>query len=203
MLSKGSNLAEVLWNFARCKHEKRLTLSQNPHFYQALPTSRDAYGGEFQRDPTSNFLDTPKICVLTNRPGRLYLETGQNPRAFDNVWAPKDAMIFKGACLASSLVACFDMHLDVCGKLEGETIVGVSVQRTRNLGYRVDPHTTTPSPNTNPTKWEPLQDWREPIRRMLDSQDISIHICTEQSKPTPNSHQVCCIDRNLHPTHTD
>ncbi|KAH9955998.1 hypothetical protein BC827DRAFT_1234259 [Russula dissimulans] len=171
VLSKSSNQAEILWNFAR-----------PPHI-------RDAYGGEFQSDPITNFVDTPKVCVLTDRPGRVYLESGENPRAFGNVWAPKDAIIFKGACLAFSFIARFDVHVDVCGKLEGETIVGASVQRTPNLGYRVDPHTTTPSPNTNPAKWEPLQDWREPIRRVLNSRDIDIHICTEQPKLTPSGHQ--------------
>jgi hypothetical protein len=47
-------------------------------------------------------VDAPKVHVLTDRPGRVYLESGQDTRAFGNVWQPKDAIIFKGSCLTSS-----------------------------------------------------------------------------------------------------
>jgi len=98
VLSPTSNLQEILWNFSRFKDERRLTLKQNPHFYKHsdLPTSREAYVGDFKTDPIDSFQDA-KICVLTDKPGRVFLETDQNSRAFGNVWVPKDAMIFKGS----------------------------------------------------------------------------------------------------------
>jgi hypothetical protein len=37
--------------------------------------------------------------VLTDRPGRVYLESDHNPRAFGNFWLPNDAIIFKGSSL--------------------------------------------------------------------------------------------------------
>jgi hypothetical protein len=103
VLGQGSNLQEVLWNFSRFKGEKRLTLKQNPHFYKDsdLPTSHKAYMGEFRTDPIENF-QHPKICVLTDKPGRVFLETVKNTRAFGNVWVPNDAIIFKGSSITIS-----------------------------------------------------------------------------------------------------
>jgi hypothetical protein len=98
-LSKGSKLTEILWNFARYKDGRRLTLSQNPHFYKDLPRNKDGYRDDFQREPTEDFSGSAGIFVLTDRPGRVYLESDQNARAFGNVWAPSKAMIFKGSCI--------------------------------------------------------------------------------------------------------
>jgi hypothetical protein len=101
MLSKTSGLEEVLWNFSHLRDERRLTLEQNPHFYELLPTSPEEYGGEFRRDPIETF-DHDKISVLTDRfgsGGRVFLEVDKERRAFGNVWVPKHAMVFKGSCL--------------------------------------------------------------------------------------------------------
>lgn len=183
VLGKGSKLSEVLWNFSRYKGKKHLTLKQSPHFYKDLP---EKYEDDFQRDPIEQFLDAlgdskgdsldqdtpkpkPKISVLTNRQGRIYLESGQGSRAFGNVWCPQKAIIFK----------------DVCGKLEGEKIVGSSIKGQSNLQYCEEPSHTS----ANTMEWKPLQDWTEPIRRLLRSQspdhDVSnIHIISmEQSSP--------------------
>ena len=100
MLSKISGLKEVLWNFSRYRDKRRLTLKQNPHFYEVLPTSPDEYDGRFRRDPIETF-DLKKVSVLTHDsglPGRVFLETPEGTRAFSNVWVPKDAIIFKGSC---------------------------------------------------------------------------------------------------------
>lgn len=101
VLGNSSNVAEILWNFSRCKGNKRITLKQNPHFYRHLPGNKEAYGNDFRRDPLENFVDAPEVHVLTDKPGRVYLESGQDTRAFGNVWRPKDAIIFKGSCLTS------------------------------------------------------------------------------------------------------
>ena len=100
-LSKTSNLQEILWNFSHFKGEKRLTLKQNPHFYQVLPTLAEQYEGKFRRDPVETF-DHEKINVLTDNlgpTGRVFIETAKESRAFGNVWAPRKAIIFKGSSL--------------------------------------------------------------------------------------------------------
>ena len=98
VLSQRSNAQEILWNFGRFRDHRRLTLKENPHFYKPsdLPASREAYVGEFKTDPIDNF-QHKRICVLTDKPGRVFLETDQSTRAFGNVWVPKDAIIFKGS----------------------------------------------------------------------------------------------------------
>jgi hypothetical protein len=121
VLSKWSRLSEVLLNFSRYKGNKRLTLKQNPHFYKDLP---EKYEDDFQCDPIEHFLDVlgdskgdsldmprsrPKIYVLTDRQGRICLESGRRSRAFGNVWCPQKAIIFKGSSLTFSTFAAFDI----------------------------------------------------------------------------------------------
>jgi len=92
---------EILWNFSRFPDSKRrLTLGQNPHFYELLPTLPRKYGDKFRAEPIEDFL-RGKISVLTdNQAGRVYLETAEKTRAFGNVWVPKNAIIFKGSTLS-------------------------------------------------------------------------------------------------------
>jgi hypothetical protein len=117
VLSKRSNLAEVLWNFSRFKEEKkRITLKQNPHFYTVHPGRKGAHWGEFRRIPVDQFMDAPYIYVLIDRPGRIYTHgTDQNPRAFGNFWVPNKAR-FKGSYCSFFNLFPFDTSPDVCGK---------------------------------------------------------------------------------------
>ncbi|KAN0105755.1 hypothetical protein V8E52_010714 [Russula decolorans] len=199
VLCSMSNLNEILWNFRRPEHKKgRLTLKQNPHFYEVLPTSPERYGGGFEMMPTDKYLHG-KIDVLTDnsgQAGRVFLKTAKKTRAFGNAWDLKNAIIFK----------------DVCGKLEGERIVGKTIKDTPNLWcFRELPpsHTSPPSPSSNRSCSSPttaatpttcpkgllLTDWREPIRQMLRSPDVNIRISTKPpinsfpSSPAPSSPQ--------------
>ena len=98
MLGQTSDTKEIMWNFSLFKGERRLTLKDNPHFYEKLPTSAEKYEGRFRTDPTETF-HHDKISVLTDDPrlaGRVFLETAKEKRAFGNVWVPKEAIIFKG-----------------------------------------------------------------------------------------------------------
>jgi hypothetical protein len=102
VLSQSSDTKEILWNFSRFKDGRRLTLKDNPHFYEKLPTSAEKYEGQFRTDPVETF-QQEKISVLTDNPhltGRLFLETAKEKRAFGNVWVPKKAIIFKGSFLS-------------------------------------------------------------------------------------------------------
>jgi hypothetical protein len=99
VLSQNSDAREILWNFSRFKDGRRLTLKDNPHFYEELPTSAEKYEGRFRTDPVETF-QQEKISVLTDNlglTGRLFLETAKEKRAFGNVWVPKEAIIFKGS----------------------------------------------------------------------------------------------------------
>jgi hypothetical protein len=188
VLSKRSNLQEILWNFSRFKDKKRLTLKQNPHFYKDLPTSPEAYGKRFQTDPIHDFQDVDSVCVLTDKPGRVYLETSQDIRAFGNTWVPNEAIIFKGLPLAPFCIFVAHDVSDVCGKLEGESIVGKSIEDTFNIWYREELppspsslHGDSPMRVTNPhpiATASPTNsvagNWRELILRKGDSQHLRI-----------------------------
>ena len=97
VLGPKSNLQEVLWNFSRFKDGRRLTLKENPHFYNPLdlPMSPESYVGDFRTDPIDSFMHS-KISVIKDKPGRVFLETDQKTRAFGNVWVLNDAIILKG-----------------------------------------------------------------------------------------------------------
>jgi hypothetical protein len=45
-----------------------------------------------------------RFYVLTDSPGRIYIESGGGALAFGNVWAPRDAIIFKGSPPASGFL---------------------------------------------------------------------------------------------------
>jgi hypothetical protein len=98
VLGEKSDTKEIMWNFSRFRDGRRLTLKDNPHFYEKLPTSAEKYEGRFRTDPVETF-QQEKISVLTDDPrltGRVFLETAKAKRAFGNVWVPKEAIIFKG-----------------------------------------------------------------------------------------------------------
>ena len=90
-------MKEIMWNFSRMKDESRLTLKDNPHFYESLPRSAKKYNGQFRTEPVETF-QREKISVLTDNPrrtGRLFLETAKKKRAFGNVWVVNETIIFK------------------------------------------------------------------------------------------------------------
>ena len=83
-----------------------MTLKQNPHFYEVLPTSAKDYEGGLRIEPTdleTDRSDPVEIDVLTDESGpagRVYLEIDKKKRrAFGNVWPLKKAIIFKGSSL--------------------------------------------------------------------------------------------------------
>jgi len=176
VLTNAPNLQEILWNFCRypTNNKKRVTLAENPHFYyhHHLPIrSPNAYKDGFTTDPMYYYQDVDDIYVLTNKPGRVFLECGEKSRAFDNVWRTNGIFIFKGRRLAFySSRSPVDVFSDVCGKLDGESIVGAPIQGRPCKWCRIEP---LPS---RPEVWEPVRDWRDAIQYVLDSQDIKIRI---------------------------
>jgi len=195
-----SSLQEVLWNFSRLPEEKRLTLSHNPHFYRSLHASREAYGSKFRLDPVQDFQDenVETFYVLTDRPGRIYIGSGGRPLAFGNVWAPRDAIIFK----------------DVRGKLWGEDIIRqyigtlnlrycqlgpvspTSEPRVRHTLVLRDRSNISPTASTNDAVWKMILDWRELLRLVLNSHHISILIDTISF----GSSRVCYVEDSMAPS---
>src|SRR5258707_6905172 len=139
LLGQSSNRNEILWNFSRLRDQKRLTLKDNPQFYGELPKSPEEYEGRFETHPIET-LQHEEINVLTDNPnltGRVFLEmdkTHKRRQTFGNTWAPNnEIIIFKGSYFFHSLFSHSDTLLDVCGKLEGENIIGSDIQNTPNL----------------------------------------------------------------------
>ncbi|KAI9508715.1 hypothetical protein F5148DRAFT_1283655 [Russula earlei] len=98
-LGKGSKLTEMLWNFVRYKDERRLILSQNPHFYKHLPGIKAEYTDDFRTVLTEDFQMDQDLYSHGQARLDIYLESDQNSRAFRNVWAASKAIIFKALFL--------------------------------------------------------------------------------------------------------
>ena len=218
MLSPHSSLSEVLWIFCRFEDEnKRLALKQNPHFYKMLPTLPEAYEGESRMDPIETMpvtIQCERISILIDNPGhagRVFLETAGRMRAFGNVSVPKDAIIFKGSCLLCCFLSFSDTLLDICGKLEGESVFEAAIQGIPNLWCFEEPplsptptlvsqpalshNRNTPSVTVTATRITSaegilIQDWREPIRRMLQSQDVNIRITDKPPTSSSSSYSA-------------
>jgi hypothetical protein len=80
VLTQSSDMKEIMWNFSLFKGERRLTLEDNPYFYEKLPTSAEKYDSQFRADPIQTF-HHDKITVLIDNPGltgRVILETAKN-----------------------------------------------------------------------------------------------------------------------------
>jgi hypothetical protein len=191
--------------FSRFKDKKRrLSLEQNPHFYEALPSSPKTYGGEFRMNPIQTF-QYEGISVLIDNPdraGRVFLETAGKVRVFGNVWDVNDTIIFKGSWLfmgfPPSLTPC-----QTSGRLEGESVVGAAIEGIPNLWcfeerllslaseshpplapiwFRPSESLTVTATQITSAEGILIRDWRKPIRRMLQSRDVNIRI-TEKRSP--------------------
>lgn len=102
-------MEEVLWNFSRLKGDERITLKQNPSFYRGLPSSADAYGGDFSTEPIENFRNGTEFFVLTDKRCRVFLEVNEKKRVFGNFWVlePDATIIFKGQRIVRHFPATF------------------------------------------------------------------------------------------------
>ncbi|KAF8266956.1 hypothetical protein EI94DRAFT_1701389 [Lactarius quietus] len=202
MLGKETRSEEILWNFSRLKDNRRITLKQNPRFYEGLPRSACEYKGDFENEPIENFWDAAEIWVLKDERSPVFLETENKKRAFGNFWVPAEAIIFK----------------DISGRLEGECIVAKDICGTPNLWHREEQglptaistslRTSTTGPAnptdlppiiTNPVKGRVFEDWRQLLRNTLGSPNISICISTRGTRPESQDNWVLSSPTNPTP----
>lgn len=76
MFGYTATFQEAVWNFAYLENGKRITLSENPHFYLKLPTLNEEYGGEFKAFPVEvsrlQLEPDATIYVLIDQPRRVF-----------------------------------------------------------------------------------------------------------------------------------
>jgi hypothetical protein len=115
---------------------------------------------------------------------------------------PRKQLFSKVYTFLCSYFSPSNILLDVYGKLEGENIVGSAIKNTPNLWCFEEPSlsnawpspsdrlsvlpSTTVTPTTSSTG-ALLGDWREPILRMLRSQDVKINIRISDRFPSFSS----------------
>ena len=226
LVGKETRLEEIVWNFSRLKGKRRVTLKQNPRFYEGLPKSACEYSGDFTNEPIENFWDAAEIWVLTDERSPVFLETENKKRAFGNFWVPAKAIIFKGSCVVRLrrflILKRFGVLLDIGGRLEGERVVAKDICGTPNLWHREEP--TVPSLSslsvkrsitgpanpsdlppivTNPVKGRIFEDWRELVRDTLGSPNISIRISTKPKGTRPESQDNWVSSLTPHPLRTN
>ena len=117
-----------------------------------------------------------QIFVLTNIPGRVFLELCRKPRVFDNVWNVNETLIFKSKCLTFRFFFYLDVFPGGCGRLEGEDVVRASIQRC--LGSWCDlehlasePWIAKVRPNQSSHKCVLVEKWTHKLRQALLSQN--------------------------------
>jgi len=126
------------------------------------------------------------IYVLINQPGRVFLECGKNLRAFDNVWRVNGFFMLRCQYwLVFSSLSLADTFSAICGLVQDERLFGRLIQgRTAKWrrvplehlpSHRASMITCTTDTCTSEPAWLPVNDWREPIFHMLQSQE-KIHI---------------------------
>ncbi|KAN0130499.1 hypothetical protein V8E53_011585 [Lactarius tabidus] len=195
VITEETSVEEVLWNFSRLKGDERITLKQNPSFYRGLPSSAEAYGGDFSTEPIENFRSGTEFFVLTDKKSRVFLETGEKKRVFGNLWVlePDATIVFK----------------DIHGRLEGEKIVEEDILRTHHLWFREEPSLPTviplpmriptigpsspsgPPPNpTDSLRSRTFENWKQLVLYTLNFPNISIYISTKGTPPESQDNWV-------------
>ena len=194
VLSDSPSLQEILWNFSHSQDEKkRLTLTENPHFYAELPTSPEDYGDSLKIDPTEDFRHAHKFYVLADNPELVYIMTDRVSQSFSNFWCPKNAIIFKGLGIWLLFIPPFSYILsDICGRLRGENIVKASLGGTSCGFCKRLPMSTVPRASRDRRGLQPIITegcpwigWKcsTGCLPMHSSVDIGLGICTGRADP--------------------
>jgi hypothetical protein len=204
LLSNSPSIQEILWNFSRSKDEKRrLTLTENPHFYAELPTSPEAYGDSIRINPTEDFRYSGKFYVLVNKPELVYIVTDQILWSLGNFWCPNGAIIFKGLGVVFCLFS-FLMTLgwpDICGRLMGGSIVKASLRGascglcTRQRLVSIVPRTSGNRYGLQPitTQEYPWMSWICLIGCLSMPGSVEFDFCICVTRVLPNSPVRCDV----------
>jgi hypothetical protein len=122
VITEETSVEEVLWNFNRLKGDEHVTLKQNPSFYRGLPSSPDAFGGNFSTEPIENFRNGTEFFVLTDKKGRVFLEMGEKKRVFGNFWVlePDAAIILRVRASLNTFLRCILFLTSIHGQISTE-----------------------------------------------------------------------------------
>ena len=202
VLSDSPSLQEILWNFSRFRDEKyRLTLRENPHFYEELPSSPEAYENSFEIYPTEDFRRADNFYVLTDKPEPVRIMTDQASQSFGNIWCPQNAIIFKGlGILFLFFPLVSDVFPDICGRLMGEGIVKASLKGTYCGFCEQLPVSTISGASANLAGLQPIitdgcswTGWKGPAGCLPihSSVDTGLRVCAWQE--ASDSSPVCCV----------
>jgi len=167
VLFSDSKEPEVLWNFSHYEpgEKRRLTLAQNPHFYdQELPPRGNAHRDTFSTLPIELFQG--QIYVYKKSDRRVFLECCPLPWALDNVWIVNRILIFRGPCPASHLLPQLTLFPDISGKVVRETEVG------HHHPHALSCSRVIPDANGGPERLEEVcqtNDWRQTIHNLWNT----------------------------------
>ena len=135
VLSDHAILPEVLWNFYQIKDKrKRLTLMENPHFYNKTPsTLLGAFWDGVETldiDATEDFEHGFTISVLTDKQEPVHLIIDNKiVHSFGNLWHSNNgSMLLKGSGIFFVCSPVSDLLADTRGRLRGEGIVKAALR---------------------------------------------------------------------------
>ena len=170
-LDSALGLPFILWYFSGRKPEKRLTLAQNPQFYDEFPTTYGPASQIWPAEIPDKYHDT--FYVLTNNERRVVLEFGESWRSFDNIWRTNDnTLILKGSSCLPSFFLLTNIIPDVIGNIEGEAIV----EKSFRAGPLALPRPCKKHPDFELKEVVDKTAWKTPIHNLLDSQRTHMHI---------------------------
>jgi hypothetical protein len=205
MLHRNLDVSEALWNFHRLEDNICITLQQNPQFYLNLPTSSDAFRGNFEVRPIESFghvKPDETIYVLVDGPNRVFLERKRGTCVFGNVFELKDAMIFKG--WGMFLLSCLlsDIFLDIRGVLQ---IKEKSNEGTPNVWYYEQARARARARLPQHPPQHPFlagltmvsKNWPDLIRRTWGSGNFNLYICAIQVPPKSTQGKVRCEESSM------
>ena len=205
-----SGFSEVLWIFGCLSDEmRRLTLKQNPTSTKVTKLSihyRRHMGviSEWSRSRRFSTRGSASSSITRTMQARCSLKL-KGKRGLLATSGSRTKPLFSKVhtfCVAFSLS---DTSLDVCGNLEGESIVEVAIKGIPNIWcfeerlpslasqLKLSLNWNTRSPTVTATQITSaegivIRDWREPIRRMLQSRDVNIRITEKPPSSSSSSH---------------
>jgi hypothetical protein len=127
--------AEIIWNLGHFEDnsEKRITLAQNPQFYDELDELPSSYSANFFYKSTYEYDEEQKVIFVLTKNSHEVLPVFEcvPPRALDNIWFTYNTIIVRGLFLSFLFLSSTNNFLDTRGNLFGESAVPNSITATK------------------------------------------------------------------------